>query len=170
MLAQASNAFAQRPGGNVSGKLSGNVYDADFNEPIEYANIVLYRKTDSVQVTGTITDYNGYFQLNGIRPGMYYMEISFMGFNTHIIKELNITTDNAEVYVGSILLEPSILAVEGAEIVSERPLMSYEIDKKVINVSGQLTTTSGSAVDVLENVPSVDVDIEGNVNYFVEEL
>ena len=164
MLAQASNAFAQRPGGNVSGKLSGNVYDSDFNEPIEYANIVLYRKTDSVQVTGTITDYNGYFQLNGIRPGMYYMEISFMGFNTHIIKELNITTDNAEVYVGSILLEPSILAVEGAEIVSERPLMSYEIDKKVINVSGQLTTTSGSAVDVLENVPSVDVDIEGNVS------
>lgn len=164
MLAQASNAFAQRPGGNVSGNLSGNVYDADFNEPIEYANIVLYRKTDSVQVTGTITDYNGYFQLNGIRPGMYYMEISFMGFNTHIIKDLNITTDNPEVYVGSISLEPSILPVEGTEVVSERPIMSYEIDKKVINVSGQLTTTSGSAVDVLENVPSVDVDIEGNVS------
>jgi len=164
MLAQASNAFAQRPGGNVNGKLSGNVYDADFTEPLEYANIVLYRKTDSVLVTGTITDYNGYFQLNGIRPGMYYMEISFMGFNTHIIKDLNITTDNPEVYVGSISLEPSILAVEGTEVVSERPLMSYEIDKKVVNVSGQLTTTSGSAVDVLENVPSVDVDIEGNVS------
>ncbi|MCK4252695.1 TonB-dependent receptor [candidate division WOR-3 bacterium] len=164
MLTQASNAFGQRPGGNVSGKLSGNVYDADFNEPIEYANIVLYRHRDSTQVTGTITNPQGYFQLTDVKPGMYYVEISFMGFNTHIIKELNITTDNPEVYVGSISLEPSILAVEGTEVVSERPIMSYEIDKKVINVSRQLTTTSGSAVDVLENVPSVDVDIEGNVS------
>ncbi len=164
ILCLFSMAFSQGLSKDFNGKLSGSVFDAEYQEPLEYANIVLYRKTDSVQVTGTITDYNGYFQLNGIRPGMYYMEISFMGFNTHIIKDLNIATDNPEVYVGSISLEPSILAVEGAEVVSERPLMSYEIDKKVVNVSGQLTTVSGTAVDVLENVPSVNVDIEGNVS------
>jgi len=164
ILCLFSMAFSQGPGESFNGKVSGNVFDAEYKEPIEYANIVIYRQSDSVQVTGTITDYNGSFQLNGIRPGKYYMEISFMGFYTHIIKNLNITTDNPEVYVGSISLEPSILAVEGTEVEAERPIMTYEIDKKVINVSGQLTTTSGTAVDVLENVPSVDVDIEGNVS------
>ena len=164
ILCLFSMAFSQGLSKDFNGKLSGSVFDAEYQEPLEYANIVLYRQQDSVQVTGTITDYNGYFQLNGIRPGMYYMEISFIGYKTHIIEGLDITPAKPGVHVGNIFLTSTIVAVEGTEVVSERPIMSYEIDKKVVNVSGQLTTVSGTAVDVLENVPSVDVDIEGNVS------
>jgi len=164
ILCLFSMAFSQGPSQDFNGKLSGNVFDAEYREPIEYANIVLYRQIDSVQITGTITDYNGYFQLNGIRPGTYSIEISFMGLEAHTIEDLNFTPDNPEIHIGNIFLKSTILPVEGTGVEAERPLISYEIDKKVINVSGQLTATSGSAVDVLENVPSVDVDIEGNVS------
>ncbi len=171
MLGFAGIVYAQHPGGppgtgfaDFNGKLSGNVYDADYQEPIEYANIVLFRQKDSAQVTGTITNPQGYFQLTDIKPGMYYMEISFMGYKTHTIKGIKITLANPEVHAGNISLKSTVLPVEGTVVEAERPVMSYEIDKKVINVSRQTTSVSGTAVDVLENVPSVNVDIEGNVS------
>ena len=166
MLTLLASAFAQRPGntGEFNGRISGNVFDAEYREPISYANIVLYKNEDNSQVTGTITDPNGYFQLTNIQPGIYLVEISFMGFQTHKIENIKISPADQEFYTGNISLEPIVLEIEGTEIIEERPAISYEIDKKVINVSRQTTSVSGSAVDVLENVPSVDVDIEGNVS------
>lgn len=162
----ASSAFSQRPGntGEFNGRISGDVYDAEYREPISYANIVLYKHEDNSQVTGTITDPNGFFQLTNIRPGTYSMEISFMGYQTHKIENIKITPAESEFFAGNISLEPIVLEIEGTEIIEERPAIAYEIDKKVINVARQTTSVSGSAVDVLENVPSVDVDIEGNVS------
>lgn len=166
VLVLASSAFSQRPGNidKFNGKVSGNVYDAEYREPISYANIVLYKHEDNSQVTGTITDPNGFFQLTNIRPGIYFVEISFMGYQTHKIENIEITPAEQEFHAGNISLEPIVLQVEGTEIIAERPAITYEIDKKVINVARQTTSVSGSAVDVLENVPSVDVDIEGNVS------
>lgn len=157
-------AFAQRPGNKFNGRVSGNVYDAEFREPIGYANIVLYKEDDNLQISGTITDPDGFFELTHIQPGTYFIEISFMGYQTHKIESIKITPAAQEYYTGNISLEPIVLQIEGTEIVEERPAMTYEIDKKVINVARQTTSVSGSAVDVLENVPSVDVDIEGNVS------
>jgi outer membrane receptor protein involved in Fe transport len=158
--------FAQHPADleQVPGKIYGNVFENEFREPVHYANIVLYKHEDNTQITGTITGPDGSFQLNGIRPGTYVLEISFIGYQTRTMKNIEITASNPEYYTGNILLEPIILEIEGAEVTAERPAISYEIDKKVINVAKQTTAVSGSAVDVLENVPSVDVDIEGNVS------
>jgi len=166
VLVLANSAFSQRPGntGEFNGKVSGNVYDAEYREPISYANIVLYKHEDNSQVIGTTTDPNGFFQLTNIRPGIYFVEISFMGYQTHKIENIEITPAEQEFHAGNISLEPIVLQVEGTEIIAERPAITYEIDKKVINVARQTTSVSGSAVDVLENVPSVDVDIEGNVS------
>jgi outer membrane receptor protein involved in Fe transport len=164
ICALSGNAFAQRRESSFEGSIAGQVFDSELQEPIEYANIVLYRQSDSVQVTGTITNHDGIFQLTNIRPGLYYVEISFMGFQTKTLESIKIIPSAPQVNLGDISLEQTILRVEGTEVVAERPIMSYEIDKKVINVSRQTTTVSGTAVDVLENVPSVNVDIEGNVS------
>jgi len=125
---------------------------------------VLYRQRDSLQVTGTITNREGNFQLTGIRPGLYYLEISFIGYHTNTIDNIEIAAETPQANIGDILLEQTILGVEGTAVVADRPALSYQIDKKVINVSRQTTAQSGTAVDVLENVPSVTVDIEGNVS------
>lgn len=160
-------AFAQRSGTGLStfnGTISGSVFDADYMEPIEYANIVVYRVQDSSQVTGSITDPGGTFQVTSIPPGMYYLEVSFIGYESEIINNIQITPANPDAHAGMISLHAVILNVEGTEVVAERPALTFEIDKKVVNVSRQTTVTSGTAVDVLENVPSVNVDIEGNVS------
>jgi outer membrane receptor protein involved in Fe transport len=166
MLALLASASAQRPGNadEFNGRISGNVYDAEYREPISYANIVLYKHEDNSQVTGTITDPGGFFRLTNIKPGTYFIEISFMGYQTRKIDNIKIGPAEPDFYTGNISLEPTVLQVEGTEIIAERPAIAYEIDKKVINVARQTTSVSGSAVDVLENVPSVDVDIEGNVS------
>jgi outer membrane cobalamin receptor len=158
--------MAQQPArpAALKGTISGSVHDADYLEPIEYANIVIYRVQDSSQVTGTITNPGGTFRVSPVPAGTYYLEVSFIGYETRIINNIKITPAEPDAHVGRISLQASIIAVEGTGVIAERPVMTYEIDKKVVNVSRQTTVTSGSAVDVLENVPSVNVDIEGNVS------
>ncbi|UCC11629.1 MAG: TonB-dependent receptor [candidate division WOR-3 bacterium] len=156
--------FSQTMDRNPGGIISGRVLDADLGRPVEYANVVLFALPDSMQLTGTVTDHDGNFLLTGIRPGRYYLEVSFMGLQTRIINNIIISPTAMEVNLDDILLETTVIALEGTEVTAERPALTYEIDKKVINVSKQTTATSGTAVDVLENVPSVDVDIEGNVS------
>ncbi|GAB4363024.1 MAG: outer membrane beta-barrel family protein [Calditrichia bacterium] len=164
LLLIANNSFAQRPRQMPTGKISGNVFENETRVPIEYANIILYSLRDSSQVTGTITDARGYFELTSVRPGRYYLEVFFLGYETKIIEDIRVGPRNPEVDLGSIYLIPTALTMEAVEVEGERPPMTYQIDKKVINVSHQQTAVSGSALEVLENVPSITVDIEGNVS------
>jgi len=159
--------LAQGPGIGLvgfNGTITGSVFDADYMEPIEYANIVVYRVQDSSQVTGTITKPAGSFRITDIPPGTYYLEATFIGYETRIINNIEITPTDPDAHVGLISLHAVIIDVEGTEVVADRPALTFEIDKKVVNVSRHTTVTSGTAVDVLENVPSVNVDIEGNVS------
>ena len=137
--------------------------DSEHQFPLGYANIILYDKSSKAQITGTITDKDGYFQLTGIRPGIYTLEVKFMGYHAKTLEEIKIKPDQTDIDVGTIPLEQAVLLLEGIQIEGEKPAIEYQIDKKVINVGKQYTAVSGTAVDVLENVPSVTVDIEGNV-------
>lgn len=147
-----------------SGSVSGQVIEANERIPIEYANIILYSQSDSSQITGTITNADGYFELSSIRPGRYFLEVGFIGFERKNIDNVVIEPPEMSVELGIILLKPSTINMEGVVVEGERPVISYQLDKKVISVNQLQTTISGTAVDVLENVPSVTVDIEGNVS------
>lgn len=166
-------AFAQR-GERMRGNLPeiprdksvimGVVLDENTNHPIEYANIVIYRIKDSTQVTGTVSNNRGFFYIAGLKPGKYYVTVDFIGYKSITISDVTIKKLDEKVRLGRIYLKPVVLQGEETEVVAERPEISYQIDKKVIDVSKQLTSLSGTAVDVLENIPSVTVDVEGNVS------
>ncbi|MEO0078056.1 MAG: TonB-dependent receptor, partial [candidate division WOR-3 bacterium] len=143
--------------------ITGRVFDANLKNPVEYANVVLYRQRDSSQVTGTVTTATGQFELTGIAPGRYYIEVSFIGYRNRTVRDLQVGP-GAKLDLGRIELRQTAVAVDGVEAVAERPELSYRIDKKVVDVSRMATAASGTAVDVLENVPSVKVDVEGNVS------
>jgi outer membrane cobalamin receptor len=165
ILALASTAYAQeRERTMPPGTIVGRVVDAELNTPMEYANVVLYEKGTRTQVTGAMTDSAGGFRLFGVKPGQYTLEVSFMGYYPKEIDTIEVTDDPGLVRAGIIPLERAILMMEGVEVTSDKPAVEYKIDKKVINVSKDLTTVSGTAVDVLQNAPSVTVDIEGNVS------
>ncbi len=155
----------QRGSGSFSGTIEGVVMDSTSQQLMEYVNVVLYTAEDSSQVTGTITNARGHFQLNGLNPGSYLLAANFIGYNKTFINDLQITPRNREIRVDSLSLsQASIQSNESVVVEGDRPPVSYEIDRKVVDVASMETAAAGNAADVLENVPLVTVDIEGNVS------
>lgn len=170
ITAVSTTLFAQRPQGQGRGSgqrmqtaIMGKVLDEDTRQPVQYANIMVYRQANDEALTGTITDEYGHFEVKPVRPGRYYLSIKFMGYETHRVDSVIITFATPIADVGDVFIHPATVEGESVVVERERTTMEYKIDKKVINVGQDLTSSSGSAVEVLENVPSVSVDIEGNV-------
>ncbi len=157
------NLNAQQRPGRGGAVIEGRVLEVIDSKPMEFANIVLFSSEDSSQVTGTITNESGYFKLENVRRGNYYLRASFIGFDDKFIESVVVKGPNT-IDLGDISLAPKSYGVDDVVVSGERAPISYEIDKKVINVSEQFTATSGTAIEVLENVPSITVDIEGNVS------
>jgi len=146
------------------GSLKGFVFDSNSNQPLEYATIAMISKRDNKVINGTITDQTGFFKIKNVEFGMYNIDITFIGYKTKRIENVAIRQNDKNIDLGNINLEPAVEEIGEAVVVADRPTMTYKIDKKVINVSQQHTSASGTAVEILESIPSVTVDIEGNVS------
>jgi hypothetical protein len=151
---------SDRPGGSIK----GSVVDSVAQVPLEYANIILFDRQSGSQVDGTISHKDGHFELAPLRPGIFDLEIKFMGFHARRIEDVRLMPPDMAVDLGTIALRRAVIALDEVEVSAEKPDMVFKIDKKVINVDKQITARAGTAVDVLENVPSITVDIEGNVS------
>lgn len=151
---------ASRP--KVQGSVQGKVM-VKGDGPLEYANVALYRLKDSALVTGTVTNVKGAFNIQKVPMGRFYMEVNFIGFQKKILKDIKLTPSSKSHDAGKIFLEAASQQIDEVQVTADRPQVQYQIDKKVINVDRDYTAEGGSAVDVLENVPSIQVDIEGNV-------
>ena len=103
------------------------------------------------------------FRLSDIRSGKYRLEVRFIGYNTQRF-DVDINPEKPIVDLGEIFIKPAALKLNDVVVQGERSPVSYQIDKKVIDVDKIQTVISGNAADVLQNVPSVTVDIEGNVS------
>lgn len=147
----------------TKGKLKGTVIDSENKEGLEYATISVYKTGEDRLVTGTVTDMYGHFKFENLEPGNYYLVVAFLGMNDQKIENISIKNEEENINVGKITMSPTSKNLSEVEIVSKRAPVEYMIDKKVITVDRQITASSGSAVEVLENVPSVKVDVEGNV-------
>jgi outer membrane receptor protein involved in Fe transport len=155
--------MAEGPAG-PGGKLSGMVTDSASSMPVEFANIALFAASDSSLVTGAISDNNGYFELNDIPDGEYYLVIQFIGYAKRTIDRIVISPEQQKINLGPVRLSISAIQLTETEITAERTYTEYRLDRKVINVSQDISNTGISAAEVLEKSPSVRVDIDGNVS------
>ncbi len=158
---QRKRDFSNMP---AEGMISGRVIEKGLQGPVEYANIVLYRTKDSSLVTGTVTGPGGSFKLEKVPYGHFYLTANFIGYEKTWISDIKITPKNKQFTIGEIQLTAASTNIDGVEIIAEKAHVEFRIDKKVINVSQDIMASGASAVGVLENVPSIDVDIEGNVS------
>ncbi len=163
------SAVAQPPGEientpEAKAIVRGQIIDADTKQSMEYANISIYNPDDSSLVSGGITDSKGEFVIKQIDFGTYYAEANFIGFNKTRINNIRINSNNRQIDLGIIALEPSTQEIGAVNVVADRSRIEYKIDKKIVNVSQDINAAGGTAVDVLENTPSIEVDIEGNVS------
>jgi len=146
-----------------NGVISGQVVEAGNNVAVEYATIGLFRKADSTLVDGTITDATGEFSLKRVPDGEYYLTVQFMGYRNVMVNGISISKEEPKLAIGEILLNPSVTSLDEVEIVGEKSVLDYKIDRKVVNVDQHINAGGGTAVDVLENIPSIQTDLEGNV-------
>jgi outer membrane receptor protein involved in Fe transport len=147
---------------NIECEISGKIVDELTQKEMHYANITLIRMKDSTIAGGTITDEKGFFKINKLKPGMYILKVNFIGYERYTTN-VRLTPQNSVLNLGTIKLKPAITQLGEVEIVSEKPIVEFQLDKKIINVDKNIVTTGGNAIDVLRNTPSVEVDIDGNV-------
>lgn len=162
-----NSIFAQQPGGMGGGStflVTGKVQDAGTKAPLEYATVSIYSSADSSLTTGSITDEKGNFSLSVKKAGQYYVVASFLGYLEQNVGNVNLKPDLLSVNVGVILLKPDSETLTEVEVVAERSQMQMQLDKKVFTVGKDLANAGGTAVDILDNIPSVQVDVDGNVS------
>ncbi|MGE5400209.1 MAG: TonB-dependent receptor domain-containing protein [Ignavibacteriales bacterium] len=158
------SVFAQSDKNNPDGAISGKLIDAQTGKPVEYASVVLFDAANRKQISGAVSNAKGNFGISELKPGRYFIEISFIGYEKKRINDVVISSSEPLLELGEIKVEQKAVMMDNVVIEGQRVPFSYQIDKKVINVDKFSTAISGTAVDILENIPSVSVDIEGNVS------
>lgn len=159
-LVSSQLLMGQNPGG--PGKIAGTIKDFNTKKNVEYATVSLYKGPNLV--TGTITDKMGEFVLENLSPGMYSISVNFIGYGSFRKDSVSLMPPNLQINVGTLFLKPSEKNLNVVQVEGEKDLITLDIDKKVYDVSKNLTNQGGSAADVLSNVPSVNVDIDGNIS------
>jgi outer membrane receptor protein involved in Fe transport len=149
--------------GAPDGVISGLIAEWGSGDPMEYSTIALYDASDSSLIGGTVSGEDGKFEIARVPYGNYYIVTNYVGYSERVIEPVILSPDNRLVDLGILELRVNSQALEEVEIVADRRHVDYRLDKKVINVSQDINAAGGTAVDVLENTPSVTVDIEGNV-------
>lgn len=141
-------------------KITGTVLDQDTNQPLEYATLVLRSIQNPDKLSGGITDASGKFDVE-TAPGQYDVSVEYISYTTYKLNNQSITSNTD---LGTIKLGIDVEQLNAVEVVGERTSVELKLDKKVYNVGQDLTVKGGSVSDVLDNVPSVSVDVEGNVS------
>ncbi|MBQ6726040.1 MAG: TonB-dependent receptor [Bacteroidales bacterium] len=144
-----------------NGKVTGKVIDGNGGEPIEYATVALL-KADSSMANGTVTADNGSFSVS-VPEGKYILRVSFMGFKTYYHPSQIAVTASKTTKVGTVKISQNSQMMEQVVVKAERSMVDYQLDKRVVNVDKNIVAGGGTATDVLENVPSVAIDNDGNV-------
>jgi len=152
------SVFSQKPQNNQI-SITGNIIDSNTKEPLEYATVVL-NNLETKQLSGGITDEKGNFTIK-IIPGTYDISFEFISFKTIKISKKII---NSSLNFGTIKLSEDSDKLDEIVIIAEKSTVEIRLDKRIYNVGKDMTVKGGSASDVLDNVPSVDVDVEGNVS------
>lgn len=144
--------------------LSGKILFSSGNQPVEYASVMAINKSDSAQKFLTTTDTEGNFVFENLTSGIWILKSSFIGYD---IKDtaLTIAPEQKKANAGTIKLTSSATNLKEVTVTAEQQkTVEFSIDKKIYNVGQDINAGSGSASDVLRNIPSVQVDIDGNVS------
>lgn len=162
--AQQAGGFQKPPLKSGKGRIAGRVIDSATKTPIEFATISLFRLPDSTLKDGITTNELGVFSLD-VDYGKYYLKVAFVGFKNKRVDSIEITEANPEKFIRGIALKGATSKnLKEVTVTAEQDLVKNEIDRKTYNVEKDVLSKGGSATDVLQNVPSVTFDSDGNLN------
>jgi len=145
------------------GKATGKVVDANTNDPLSYAVVSIINPTDTTIVTGAVTNKDGNFTVKNIPVGKYIIRVKYIGYRSAKNDSLLITPRNPSKDFGTIRLKPQDVQTDAVEVTAKREAITNSIDKKVFDVDETVASIGGSATDVLQQVPSISVDMNNSI-------
>lgn len=166
-LALAINSFATTIEPDIAkrgGEIKGTIIDNITNKNVEFASVALYDNETKEIIEGGLSGTDGSFKFTKIKKGTYKIEIDFIGYKKYISKNISINKDNNNIDLGRIKLLQDVAMISDVTVTAERTYIENKIDKKVVNIGKDLLTAGASAADIMTNIPSVDIDIDGNVS------
>ena len=145
---------------NMNFKVFGIVSDSETEEPLEYATISIKSKNNPEKIFGGLTDKDGKFSVD-VNPGLYELKIDYVSFISYSNENLMVRGNTD---IGNIPLELDVSMLDEVEVRAERTQVEIRLDKKIYNVGQDITVKGGNVSDVLANIPSIDVDFDGNIS------
>ncbi|MGF1638491.1 MAG: TonB-dependent receptor domain-containing protein, partial [Cyclobacteriaceae bacterium] len=142
-------------------ELKGRVFDKEQNKPVEFANVALLSVQDSAVMVGGVSDTQGRFAIKA-NPGRYILNVGFIGYKS-FYQAIELKDDPSKT-LGRILLEPDVQSLEEVVIESTASMFESDIDKRTYNVENSILAQGGTARDILETLPSIQLDEEGNIS------
>lgn len=147
------------------GKVKLSVFEEETNKPIEYVNFKLYNLQDSSVVTGAFSDEEGKITVDKITSGDYYGRITAFGYEGIIVDDISISPLKLKVDLGKyFLVSETSQDLEEVTIKAEKEVIQTSFDKRVYNTEEDMATQGGDITDILNNIPSVEVDNDGNIS------
>lgn len=158
-LITAAQVRGQMPGITIFGMLS----DSSTGKPLEFATVTITKQGDSTFLTGALTDATGKYTLSIDQPGEFILQYYFVGYK---IKRSNISITPGKPFVdaGKIVLVQDGELLDAVQITAEKGYFQGSIDKKVYNIEKDIIASNGSAAEALQTIPSVVIDIDGNIS------
>lgn len=141
----------------------GTVKDKTSAQPMEYVTVRVYDNQRRTMVKGAVSDDKGAFRITGLSAGSYYVLLTYTGYDS-LKKAFTVSSQKPEANLQTLQLSSSSHRLKGLKVVTQRAQMSLEVDKKVFNVDQTLTAAGSSVSELLETIPSVEVDNEGSIS------
>ena len=167
----AHEGHNKKPKMPAIGVIQGSVTDSTSGSPIEYASISIIDNHDGDLVTGGLSDKNGSFNISEIPLGEYIVLIEFIGYSKKEIGPINVfpgqmTGGNGKIkhFLGEIPLKISSVNLDAVEVIGDESQFIQTVDKQIFKVGKNLTAAGGTGFDLLRKVPTVDVNIDGEVS------
>lgn len=155
------SAYAQNNKGVI---ITGTILEKSTENPLEFATIGIYNLDSEKFIAGTSSNTAGRFTFDSLPIGNYYITYHYTGYEKQKSAPFSIKDYTTSVDIGKLYLAPSVQALNEVVVQGKRSTYIQSIDKKTFNVGQDLMSSSGSASDLMQNIPSVQVDVEGNVS------
>lgn len=160
--AQRPNRGQGRPAMTII--IKGEVVDQSSKAALEFATISIFAKKDSALLTGGITEANGSYSFSVKPGGPMYAEVEFIGYESLTIDNLVPEKGKPMIDMGVIIMSAGGVNLDEVVVRAEKSDMQFSLDKRIFNVGKDLASRGGNASDVLDNIPSVTVGVEGEVS------
>jgi ferric enterobactin receptor len=164
----ANRAVAQVPGGNRPaagvGEILGRLADSTSGQPVTGGSVTVRRAGDSTFVSGALPKEDGSFHVDGLVAGRYTLRVRAIGFAPVVRNDIVITAAKPVVDVGIVNLNTVATKLEASHVVAEREETVLAPDRNTYSVKNMTAASGGTAIDVLRNIPLVEVDGSNNVS------